>query len=96
MKTIAQQLNVKDFPFIIRDKNNNELYYEDSNGYWEKREYENNNQVYFKNSNDQWVKREYDENGNQLYYENSGGKIIDKRSPMTKEEAEKKINIKIK
>jgi hypothetical protein len=34
MKTIAQQLNVKDFPFEIKDKNGNELYYENSNGFW--------------------------------------------------------------
>ena len=32
MKTIAQQLNVKDFPFKIKDKNNNIIYYEDSDG----------------------------------------------------------------
>ena len=25
MKTIAQQLNVKDFPFVIKDKNNKQI-----------------------------------------------------------------------
>jgi len=39
-KTIAQQLNVKDFPFTIENKNGNKIYYEDSNGYWYKREYD--------------------------------------------------------
>lgn len=32
MKTIAQQLNVTDFPFIVKDKNGKQLYYEDSDG----------------------------------------------------------------
>ena len=34
MKTIAQQLNVKQFPFEIKDKNGKVIYYEDSYGYW--------------------------------------------------------------
>jgi hypothetical protein len=52
MKTIAQQLNVKDFPFEIRDKNNNQIYFENSNGYWWKQEFdENNNQIYYENLN---------------------------------------------
>ena len=47
MKTIAQQLNVKDFPFIIRDENNNEVYFENSDAFWYKREYdEDGNEVY--------------------------------------------------
>jgi hypothetical protein len=36
MKTIAQQLNVRYFPFEIRDKNGNRIYFENSNGYWVK------------------------------------------------------------
>ena len=32
MKTIAQQLNIKDFPFRIKDNNGNETYYENSDG----------------------------------------------------------------
>ena len=39
-QTIAQQLKVKDFPFVIDDKNGNEIYYENSDGYWLKREYQ--------------------------------------------------------
>jgi hypothetical protein len=34
MKTIAQELNVTEFPFEIKDKNNNQIYCEDSNGFW--------------------------------------------------------------
>ena len=32
MKTIAQQLNITEFPFIITDKNGKEIYFENSNG----------------------------------------------------------------
>jgi hypothetical protein len=52
MKTIAQQLNVKDFPFEIKDKNNNLIYYENSNDFWWKCEYDkNNNEIYYEDSN---------------------------------------------
>jgi hypothetical protein len=51
MKTIAQQLNVKDFPFEIRDKNNNQIYFEGSKGNWDKQEYDsNNNPIYYEDS----------------------------------------------
>ena len=74
MKTIAQQLNVKEFPFEIKDKNGNEIYHENSKGYWEKSEYDSNgNQIYFENSNGYWRKREYDSNGNEIYFEDSNG-----------------------
>lgn len=33
MKTIAQQLNIKEFPFRIKDKNGNQIYFENSDGY---------------------------------------------------------------
>jgi hypothetical protein len=32
MKTIAQQLSIKDFPFIIKDNNRNQIYFENSDG----------------------------------------------------------------
>jgi len=51
MKTIAEQLNVKEFPFEIKDSNGNEIYYENSDGYWTKKEYDSsNNEVYFEDS----------------------------------------------
>jgi hypothetical protein len=72
--TIAQQLKIKNFPFIIKDKNGSEIYSEDSEGYWEKREYDSNgNRIYYENSNGYWIKREYDSNGNEIYYENCNG-----------------------
>jgi len=58
-QTIAQFLNVKDFPFVIKDKNGNEIYYEDSDGLW--------------------CKSEYDDEGNNIYFENWRGQIIDDR-----------------
>jgi len=86
MKTIAEQLNVTDFPFRIKDKNNNEIYFEYSNGFWSKREFDsNNNRIYFENSNGYWAKREYDANNNEIYYENSDGTITDNRTKPTPE-----------
>jgi peptidoglycan/xylan/chitin deacetylase (PgdA/CDA1 family) len=80
MKTIAQQLNVTDFPFVIKDKNNNEIYYESSKGYWVKREYnKNNNEIYWEDDDGDWEKREFDGNNNKIYYEDSYGTIIDNR-----------------
>jgi hypothetical protein len=72
--TIAQQLNVKDFPFEIKDKNGNQIYYEDCKGFSWKREYDvNNNQIYYKDSTGYWWKCEYDANGKETYHENSDG-----------------------
>jgi hypothetical protein len=74
MKTIAQQLNIKEFPFEIKDKNGNEIYYETSNGYWWKTEYDSNGkETRYETSNGFWSKREYDSNGKETRYENSNG-----------------------
>jgi hypothetical protein len=51
MKTIAQQLNVKEFPFEIKDKNGNQIYSENSTGFWLKSEFDSNgNRIYYENS----------------------------------------------
>ena len=72
MKTIAQQLKIKEFPFRIYD-NGDEVYYE-KNGYWIKREYDSNgNKIYYEDSYGFWIKKEYDSNGNRIYLENSYG-----------------------
>ena len=77
MKTIAQQLNIKDFPFNIKDKNGNLLYFEDSDGLWLKNEFDSKGNVtYSKHSNGYSVKRKFDSNGNEIYFENSEGMII--------------------
>ena len=74
MKTIAQQLKIKDFPFTIKDKNGSQIYYENSNGFWCESEFDaNGNEIYHENSNGFWRKRESDANGKVIYYENSTG-----------------------
>ena len=78
--TIAQQLKVTKFPFIIRDKDGKEIYREDSTGWWRKNEYDaNGNIIYYETSTGYWCKYEYDANGKEIYFENSDGKIIDNR-----------------
>ena len=83
--TIAQQLKVTEFPFYINDKDGKSIYYEDSTGFWMKREYDSNgNQTSFKNSNGAWRKFEFDSNDNLIYDEDSTGYISDNR-PKQKE-----------
>jgi len=49
--TIAKQLKIKEFPFKINDSNGNQIYYEDSKGYWSKRELDSKGkEIYFENS----------------------------------------------
>ena len=73
-KTIAQQLNVKEFPFEIKDKNGKEIYFENSNGTWSKHEYNQNGKIiYYENSTGYWSKQEYNQNGKEIYFENSSG-----------------------
>lgn len=78
MKTIAQQLNIKEFPFEINDKNGKEIYFEDSDGDWWKKEYKDGNEIYYENSDGYWWKKEYKE-GNLIYFEDRIGIIEDYR-----------------
>jgi hypothetical protein len=72
--TIAQQLKIKEFPFEIKDKNGKEIYYEESNGFWWKREYDSNGkEIYYETSKGFWCKKEYDSNGKEIYCETSKG-----------------------
>ncbi len=78
--TIAQQLNIKIFPFKIHDSNGNLIYRENSRNAWEKYERDSNGrQTYKEKSNGYWSKREYFKNGDRMYYENSLGDVIDNR-----------------
>ena len=62
------------FPIEIKNAEGNQTYYEDSNGSWNKREYDaNGNETYYETSNGYWRKREYSANGKETYYENSRG-----------------------
>ncbi len=78
--TIAQQLKIKDFPFIIKNKQGKEIYWEGLNGYWLKSEFDTNgNNIYYESSHGYWAKREYNSDGKKIYWESSNGKIIDNR-----------------
>jgi uncharacterized membrane protein len=99
MKTIAQQLKIKEFPFKIKDSNGKEIYCENSDGCWSKAEYNSNgNQIYYENSNGYWSKSEYDLNGNRIYCENSNGTIEDlrpKTAELTMDDIAKKFGIDV-
>jgi hypothetical protein len=72
--TIAQQLKIKEFPFEIKDSKGNQIYFENSDGYWSKREWDSKgNTIYFENSDGYWVKREYNSEGKEIYFEDSYG-----------------------
>lgn len=72
--TIAQQLNIKEFPFEIRDSHGNCIYWENSNGYWTKTKYNNNGKIiHYETSTGYWEKREYDAQCNTTRYETSSG-----------------------
>jgi hypothetical protein len=56
------------------DLDGNKIYYENSNGYWEKYEHESDGRkIYYKTSGGFWSKSEYDSELNKIYYENSYG-----------------------
>ena len=58
----------------IYDKNGNDIYHENSDGYWGKSEYDKNgNEIYFENSYGRWTEFVYNENGKLIYYKESDG-----------------------
>jgi len=76
-QTIAQQIKW-DFEvngkLVIKDKNGKPIYYEDSSGYWAKREYNSDgNEIYYESSSGFWKKYEYDSQGSLIYLEDSDG-----------------------
>jgi len=70
-----KELNIKfSFPIEIKDVDGNTTYYERSDGYWFKCDYDaNGNTTYYERSDGYWFKREYDIAGNMTYYEKSDG-----------------------
>ena len=78
--TIAEQLNAKEFPFYLYDAKGNEIYFEDYDGYWEKREYDaNGREIYSENCKGLWVKYRYDSGLNIISSEDSNDQIINHR-----------------
>ena len=62
------------FPIKITNEKGIRTYYEDSNGFWLRCEYdENGNDAYYETSNGYWWRYEYDEKGKVTYYEDSNG-----------------------
>ena len=62
------------FPINIKDANGKETYYEDSEGFWRKYDYDaEGNRTYFENRDGFWSKSEYNANGNRTYHKDSDG-----------------------
>ena len=84
----GKALDVK-YPISLKDSRGNEIYYENSDGDWYKKEYDSRgNETYYEDSFGYWSKREYDSRGNETYYENSNGKT---RGTSTKQTTVNKI-----
>ena len=72
--TIAKQLKIKEFPFKIKDSEGNRIYFENSDGYWSKREWDSkSNLIYSEDSDGYWAKYEFDSEGKEIYFEDSTG-----------------------
>jgi hypothetical protein len=64
----------------IKDKNGNQIYFEDSYGFWRKWERDSQGKlIYYEDSTGRWDKHKYDSKGNEIYLETSRGVIIDNR-----------------
>lgn len=80
MKTIAEQLNVTEFPFRIWDSKGRIIYFEESDKRWGKYKHDSQgNVIYFESSRGYWSKCEFDASNKEIYYENSEGLIVDDR-----------------
>ena len=91
MKLKILYINVTD-EINIYNSNNNEIYWENSNGDLVKSEFDsNNNRIYYEDSNGDWSKQEFDSNNYEIYREDSDGTILDKRPKETKRLTHKAI-----
>ena len=64
---------------IIKDKNGNKIYHENSTGFWSKYERDSQgNCTYNEDSNGYWSKWEYNSKGNCIYFEHSNGYWVKK------------------
>ena len=79
-KVFNEPVSIKGDYVYVYDTNGNVIYYENSYGYWVKRDYNSNgNVIYYEDGNGYWYKREYDSNGKVIYHEGFDGIIIDDR-----------------
>lgn len=62
---------------VVKFKLSLQIHYEDSTGYWRKKDFENGLLTYFKNSDGDWNKRKY-ENELETYYSDSFGRWKEK------------------
>jgi YD repeat-containing protein len=70
MKTIAQELGIKEFPYEIKDKQGRVIYYEEADGFWSKKAYDSRgNLIYLFDSDGSWMRQIYDDDGNLAYFE---------------------------
>ena len=78
------------FPIEIQDAKGNVTYFENSNGYWERREYDaNGNLTYHEDSGDYWCRLELDAKGKETYFENSNG--VKRGTPRSAKTCEGKV-----
>ena len=62
------------------DNNGNVIYHENSNGFWDRYEYnDQGKRTYYEDSDGFWYKKEYDDQRNLVYYGDSTGYIVDRR-----------------
>ena len=62
------------YPIEVFNKQGKQIYYEVSNGYWAKYEYDTQgNKTHYKDSNGDWANWKYDTQGNPTYYRDSIG-----------------------
>jgi len=98
-ETIAQQLKVKEFPFVIRDSKDNKIYWENSAGLWYKYEYDSkNDETRWESSSGYWESREYDSKGLCVYFETSNGVVLDvriKKVELTMDEIATKFGVDV-
>ena len=73
--TIAKILNIKEFPFVVKDKNGRTIYSENIDGTWWRKEYEGDLEVYFEDYKNFWYKQSFKE-GKSIYYESSVSGVV--------------------
>jgi len=98
-ETIAQELQVKEFPFVIRDSKGNKIYWENSAGLWYKYEYNSmQHETRWESSSGYWESREYDSKGLCVYFETSNGVVLDvriKKVELTMDEIATKFGVDV-